>query len=267
MAAPRTSWAGKRLVRDQAGFTMIELVVGIFVTVAVIGALAALLISNNNGALASQRLLSSFSVLQKQIEQIHQTEKQYGFTAVALASAPTATCSPSTVNPTSPSAFVCGTGCSQTFTVEANYNSTTDSFLHSQSIADSPESLLVNGCTVSGNAVSGGQLSPLQYVDLQTGVASSSPPPTDPYATVYTYVTQTTTAGCGSPTGQGTGSGNSSGSCLGDVRRVVVAAVMNSTRSDLGSTHPTYSTTIITNPIASNQANTASGLRILGLIS
>jgi hypothetical protein len=39
-----------------------------------------------------------------------------------------------------------------------------------------------------------------------------------------------------------------------------------STRQDLGPATPTYSTTMIANPVASNQTSPASGLRILGLI-
>jgi hypothetical protein len=81
---------------------------------------------------------------------------------------------------------------------------------------------------------------------------------TDPYATVYTYITQTNTVGCKTSSG-----------CTGDARRVVVAVLLHHPRSpskNLGPNTPTYSTVIITNPLASNYPTSASGLRILGLI-
>jgi hypothetical protein len=77
---------------------------------------------------------------------------------------------------------------------------------------------------------------------------------------VYTYITQTSTVGCAGATG----------SCSGDARRVIVAAVVQnpvaSARRNIGPNTPTYSTTVITNPVASDQSNQASGLRFLGYV-
>jgi hypothetical protein len=52
------------------------------------------------------------------------------------------------------------------------------------------------------------------------------------------------------------------------VRRVIVATVLSHTgsRKNIGPNAPTYSTTLFINPVASNQPNQASGLKILGLI-
>lgn len=237
---------------------MIELIVAIFISIVVIGALALMFVKSTDSSLASQRQISRFSVLEQQMDRIRGTVKQYGFTALALTSAPTAGVTPST-DPTNPNDFVSGSSCAQTFTVESNYNLTTELFPTGQTVADSPESLLVNGCTVGGNAISGGQLAPVQYADLATGTTSASLPSGDPYATVYTYVTQTNTAGCNNLLVNGT--------CTGDVRRVILAVVLNSQATDPGANYPAYSTTLFANPVASNQTNTASGLKLLGLIS
>lgn len=245
-------------LREEHGMSMVELVVAIFIVTLVIGALADLFVQSNDSSYSSQRLLSRVSILQSQIERVRRVADQYGFSGVALTSAPgAATDTPLPRDPTNPDDFVSGSGCSRTFTVLSNYNLTTEAFPTSQTVADSPEPLLVNGCTVSGNAISGGQLAPVQYADLSTGAVSSTAPAGDPYATVYTFVTQTTMAGCNS----------SLGSCTGDVRRVIVAVVLNRQAADLGTNYPAYATTVFSNPTASDQANQASGLRILGLIS
>jgi hypothetical protein len=224
----------------------------------VIGALALMFVQSGDSSLASQRQISRFSLLEQQMDRIRGTVKQYGFAALALTSSPSAGITPS-ADPTNPNDFVSGSGCAQTFTVKSNYNLTTEGFPTGQTVADSPESLLVNGCTVGGITISGGQLSPVQYVDLTTGTgygAVASLPAGDPYATVDTYVTQTTTAGCNT----------SLGSCTGDVRRVILAVVLNSQTTDIGANYPAYSTTLFANPVPSDQTNTASGLKLLGVI-
>jgi type II secretory pathway pseudopilin PulG len=253
MSAARThSIAGR--VGEADGFTMIELVVSIFIVIIVMGALSALFVTSNDSSFASQRELSQLSVLQQQIEHTRQVVKEYGFSALALTSTPNQpTDSPLPLNPTNPDDFVSGTGCSEAFTVESNYNSTSESYPTSEKIADNPEPLLANGC----NSISGGQLAPVQYVDLTTGATSSSAPSSDPYGTVYTFVTQTTAVGCNT---------SLSGGCTGDARRVILAVILKRTAADIGPSYPTYSTTVLTNPVASDQTANASGLRILGLI-
>jgi hypothetical protein len=170
------------------------------------------------------------------------------------------------LNPTDPNDFVGGSGCSETFTVQSNYNLTSESFpSSSQTIGDNPEPLLINGCTVSGNSISGGQLIPVQYKDLSTGTMYSSVSSiprdsanfVDPYASIYIYVTQTSAVGCNT----------SLGSCTGDARRVIVAVLLSHRTNDVFTTnYPTYATTVLVNPTASNQPSKASGLRVLGLI-
>jgi Tfp pilus assembly protein PilV len=241
------------------GFTMIELIVAMFLAILVIGATSLLFVNSSDSSLASQRQYSVVSVLQQQMERIRDTIDAYGFNALALTSTPGTAAS--STNPTNPDAFVTGSGCSATFTVQANYNSTTESFSSGSSIPDDPEPLVVNGCTVAGTAISGGQLTPIQYADLATGSVVSSLSSIlsgDPYATLYTFVTQTTEAGCSS---------TAANACGADARRVVIAAVLSAAATDIGANYPTYSTTVFTNPVATDAPNSSSGLRVLGVIS
>lgn len=250
---------------------MIELMVSMFISLIVVGALSLLFVESNRSSVASQRLISRYAILEQQMERIRQTVKQSGFSALALSTPPSnGINSPLALDPTNPDDFISGTGCAQAFTVESNYNVTTESFPSSQKIADNPEPLVVNGCTVASTVISGGLLGPVQCSDLTNGMTypdtltagtypacSTIVPPGDTYATINTFVTQTTTAGCNAP---------SQVSCGADVRRVILAVTLSSQATDIGANYPAYATTMFANPVASNQSNVASGLKLLGLI-
>ena len=236
---------------------MIEVMAALFVVLAVIGSLALVLATNNSSSLASQLQVSRLSVLQQQIEKVRNVVSEYGFSALALnanPSAPTDSSLPS--DPTDPNDFITGHGTSsEAFRVESNYNNTSEGVLSDTPSTGEP---LLDPNTGSA----GGQVSPVQCVDLASPTSSSScgalAGGTDAYATVYTYITQTSTVGC-----------KTSGGCTGDARRVVVAALLHHPASpsrNLGPNTPTYSTVVITNPLASNYPSSASGLRVLGLI-
>jgi hypothetical protein len=223
----------------------------------IVGALSILFVRSNDSSFSSQREINQLTVLQQQIEKVRQAVKQYGFSAIALNASPQGpTDPPIPADPTNPNDFVSASGCGASFEVESNYNATAEAFPTSSKLADNPEPLLVNGCAVNGSTISGGQLSPVQYSDLTTGATSASPPASDPYATVYTYVTQTQAVGCNTALG----------ACGSDARRVVFAVVLQHAATDIGANYPTYSTTVFVNPIAANQPTQASGLRILGFI-
>ena len=243
-------------LRSSDGFTLIEVMAALFVVLTVIAALAVVLASNDSSSLASQLQISRLSVLQQQIEKVRNVVSKYGFGALALNAEPSApTGSPLPNDPTDPNDFITGYGTSnEAFLVENNYNHTSEG-----PISDAPngEPLLD-----PNTGVSGGQVTPVQCVDLATGgVASCSglAGGTDPYATVYTYVTQTSTVSCAP-----------NATCTGDARRVVVAALLHHPgspgRQNIGPNTPTYSTVVLTNPLASDYPSQASGLRILGLI-
>ena len=72
-----------RRLGDEDGFSMIEIVVAMFVVVLVAGVLALLFANSNDSSFASQRELSETSVLQQQIEQLRETVAHYGFSALA----------------------------------------------------------------------------------------------------------------------------------------------------------------------------------------
>jgi hypothetical protein len=233
--------------------------------IVVFSALALLFADANDSSLASQGQVSRISVLQQQIEKIRDTVSQYGFSALALSSNPAAPSdSPLPKNPADPNDFITGSGTSgEAFLVENNYNDTTAGV-----VTDTPSTGEPLLAPVTG--VGGGQIAPVQCVDLSTGTpypdpanaacSTIVPVAADPYATINTYVTQASIAGCNTLLG----------SCASDVRRVIVAAVLHypyaNARLTLGPTLPTYSTTVMSNPVASNQVAAASGLRILGLI-
>jgi type II secretory pathway pseudopilin PulG len=188
-----------RKLTSSEGFTLIEVMAALFLVLAVIGALALVFASNDNSSLASQLQISRLSVLQQQIEKARNVVSQYGFGALALNAEPAApTASPPPNDPTDPNDFITGYGTgNEAFLVESNYNNTAEGV-----ISDTPttgEPLLDPN---TGSA--GGQVSPIQCVDLSTGGSSSCSAlasGSDPYATVYTYVTQTNTVGCAPPPG------------------------------------------------------------------
>jgi type II secretory pathway pseudopilin PulG len=245
-------------MRASEGFTMIEVLAALFVVLAVIGSLALVLASNDSSSLASQLQVSRLSVLQQQMEKVRNVVSQYGFSALALnanPSAPTDPLLPS--DPTDPNDFITGHGTSsEAFRVESNYNNTSEGVLPDTPSTGEP---LLDPNTGS----SGGQVSPVQCVDLASPTSPAScsalASGTDPYATVYTYITQTSTVGCKTSSG-----------CTGDARRVVVAVLLHHPGApnsrNIGPNTPTYSTVVITNPLASDYPSSASGLRILGLI-
>jgi type II secretory pathway pseudopilin PulG len=252
------------------GFTLVEVLVSMMMVVIVFSALAVLFATANDSSLASQRQESRLLIVQQQIEKVRTVVLQYGFAALALSTNPSAPSdSPLPANPTDPNDFITGSGTtSEAFLVESNYNGTSAGVIAGTPATGEPLMAPVTG-------VSGGQISPVQCTDVSTGTTYPDPltggtypacsgvvPSGDPYAMVSTYVTQASTAGCNTLL---------TGSCAGDVRRVIVAVVFHNTayggtRKNLGPNTPTYSTTVFSNPVASNQTAQASGLRILGLI-
>jgi type II secretory pathway pseudopilin PulG len=245
-------------VRRSEGFTLVEVIVALWIALLALGALVFAFANNDDSSLASQREITQLSVLQQQIEKVREVVPQYGFNALALSAEPAApTASPLPNDPTDPNDFFTGHGtANEAFLVENNYNNTSEGVLSDTPSTGEPLLDPNTGAT-------GGQIAPVQCIDLSSGSAGSCGSlagGSDPYATVYTYVTQTNSVGCG----------GAAGSCNGDARRVIVAALLNNpsapTRHDVGPNTPTYSTTVITNPVASDQSNQASGLRVLGLI-
>lgn len=264
--------------RREQGFTLVEVLAAMVLFLVVLVGITFFFASNQDSSYASQREVSQLSVAQGQIENIRQLAKRYGFSALALSSNPaTKTDSTLPTNPPDPNDYIVSQGTSsESYEIMSNYNDSTAGV--ASNTPSTGETLL------DPNTGTTGQVTQLQYVDLSTGtsyLSTASVPSTggvkDPYAVVNTFVTQASTvAGCNA----GVGTCASS-----DTRRVIVAVELhnpNATndyaacssgvvgpkgRCDLGPSTPTYTSTIFVNPIASNQTGSASGLRILGLIS
>jgi type II secretory pathway pseudopilin PulG len=246
------------------GFTLVEVLAAMLMSIVALGALAVLFASGNDASLASQMELAQTSVLQQQVEVIRQTVKQNGFSALALTSNPPAPTHSffgnSSTYDVDPNDFITGYGTStEAFMVESDYSNNTMGVITGTPSTGEP--LLVNGT----NGITGGMLAPVKYVDLVTGIVSTvttAIPSADAYTTINTYVTQDTTVGCNTAL-------NSSSGCSTDARRVVMAARVNvgGGRQDIGGNeHVDYVTTTFVAPIAADQTSAASGLTILGLI-
>ncbi|MGI8558889.1 MAG: PulJ/GspJ family protein [Solirubrobacteraceae bacterium] len=252
-------------MNNDSGFTMIEVLVAMFLSLVVVGAAAAALVSNDDSALGTQRQSQLVAALQARVELVHQLVTQYGFSALALGANPLAAVDatlPS--NPNDPNDFITSyasgfnTSTSATpenFLIEKNYNSTGEG--------------TVDGGTTFAEELevdtTNGKIAPVTYFDLSNGTSYASQgsvPSGDTYATVHTYVTLTSVGtNSSSPP---TCPAGSAGSTVGDARRVVVAAVLSavSGHANTGSTHPVYTTTLFGNPIPNNACQSASGLRL-----
>jgi hypothetical protein len=240
-----------------------------FAAVLIFGAVAVAMGDNNKSSLENQRQTQLLSVLQQQIEHVHQLFTQnyatVGFAGLALSSNP-AQGSDSTlpVSPTDPNDFItpyvsnfvtATSGTAERFMIEKNYNSTGEGTVDGGSRY--AEELQVDPTN--------GKIPPLSYVDLATGtsyLSQPSIPAGDPYASIYTYVTiapvgvNASLSACPSTLG--------TGSTAADVRRVIVVAKL-SQQSGNATLEPglvQYASTLIGNPIPANQCQAASGLRI-----
>lgn len=230
---------GARKIRfgDEAGMTLIEVMVTLMVTLIVIGASAQFFVLANGSSLAARRQVSALSLAQAQIELVRQKVKQNGFGALALQTPIPAKAGPDT-DASNPTDFITASGTS--WEVQENYNS--------PGMILATEPLITSAGGISAK---------------QTNVAAGSAT-----ATVYTFVTQVTdvcqvgVSGGNCTPGGATAAGNL------DVRRVVVAVVLDASanavgqRKLVGHDPPQYLTTVLTNPVPSAQVNNASGLRI-----
>lgn len=251
---------------SHAGFSLIEVLIGTFITIVIASAMALGMANNEESALATQRQAQVVAVLQDRIEWVRQLLRESytskGFSAVALTQNP-AKPEQSTLptDPSDPDDFLThysttyttagASGTPEGFLVEKNYNNTSEGVVKNTS--SEGETLEVDPTN--------GQIPPVSYIDVVTGKsfsAASEVPAGDTYATVNTYVTLakevvssaesscTTTADTGSTTT--------------DARRVVVAARIIPAGSGTYAGKPQYSTTLLTNPIPSNQCQAATGL-------
>jgi prepilin-type N-terminal cleavage/methylation domain-containing protein len=236
----------QRQAGPEAGFTMIEVIVAMALALIMIGGFASGMIRNEDSSISVQRDVSLISVAQAQVENVRRIVTQYGFSALAMnayPTAPTGTPNTSTLrNPGDPDDFVQNDGmASAAYLIENNFNNVGDGTIGGGTTYSEP--LYVN--TTSGK-ISPGPV----VVTAGSGTAD-----------VYTYVTavpsQCTGTGCGS------NAVPCATACADDVLRVIVAVKLISPGSgDTAPTAPTYTETVMANPVPSSQSNTSSGLRL-----
>ncbi|MDQ6779311.1 MAG: hypothetical protein M3071_24495 [Actinomycetota bacterium] len=254
---------------DQSGDTLIEVLVATLMLVLIVSAVAGMMITNNKAALGNQRQTQLISVLQQRIEYVHQVLTQnysaLGFAAIALSSnpAPGVDSTPPS-DATDPNDFItpyvsgfttAGGGTPEKFLIESNYNHTSEG--------------TIDGGTTDAETLqvdpTNGKIAPVTYVDLATGASSLSAPTNgDPYATVYTYVTQAVT-GVNASLSACTTTAGVAGSTIGDARRVIVAARLYTPPGrvdNIGSKFPQYASTLLNDPVPANACQGATGLRI-----
>jgi prepilin-type N-terminal cleavage/methylation domain-containing protein len=219
--------------RSEYGFTLIEVMVAMVISVTVAGATLALVSTGTKSSLAGQRQTQLLSVAQQQIEQIRQTARQYGFDSLALNGSSTSYPAPDATTPVTPanaSDFITGYGTSgAALQVKANYHDPTSGTLVSETIVFDSTS---------------GRVQP-----YSTGVPAGG----GATATVWRFVTQRAEA-CNAGLG----------ACTGDSRRIVVAVNMDNPTGDqnIGPNTPIYMTTVIDRPLPSNSTSQGNGLRI-----
>lgn len=259
--------------RSEAGFTLVEVIVAALILVLVVAAAASLFASGSKSSLAAQRHAEEIEVADQQIEQIREEVKTAGsFSNLRMQQSPVADTSPPTVDgriSTDPNAFVSGS----CFYIETNWDAPLSSGNALSSVSTWP------GCPTGAEPLA---------VSQPTSAATAVATPPRPVAigsatgTAYTYVTYTNlgcnpglvgASSCYNPSSPATACMSSTGcfTPLGDAMRVTVAIVLNNggtnntgsaAEDDIGQNSPVYVSTILTNPVPSNQPNTSVGLSL-----
>lgn len=222
--------------RNEHGFTMIEVLVAMVLAVVAIGALAELFSTGQTASLATQRQSELVTVAQQQIEQLRESVKVNGFSALAMTAAPTAS-----VDLTSPDYYV--TDSAKSYFIAANWDA----------VNGTAGGAAANISSYTGGISSGSE--PL--CTSSSGVVSPTPTTVAEGSNsvqVWTIVTQTNV---GSTVTTAT-------PCSDDARRVIVAVkyVNSGSRQDQGTNTPLYISTIFTNPVPTSQASGALGLSL-----
>jgi prepilin-type N-terminal cleavage/methylation domain-containing protein len=218
-------------LRAESGLTLIEVMITLLISLVVIAATASFFAQANGSSLSGRRQVNLLSLAQAQIEKVRQQVKQSGFGSLAMIAPLPAKAGPDT-DPSNPTDFIDSTGTK--WEVEDNY--------------DSPGTILATEPLLTGGVI----------VAKQTNVPAGAAT-----ATVYTFVTQVTdVCQVGLPASLCT-AGGATTTTNSDVRRVIVAVQLNALGSrNEGPNTPQYLTTVITNPVPSDQVNNADGLRL-----
>jgi prepilin-type N-terminal cleavage/methylation domain-containing protein len=269
------------MLRDERGFTLIEVMMAAVMLVAIIGAASALFIHGNDSSIAVQRQSQLISVADQQIEMIRQDVKTEGFNRLAMSGVPVALPSgfPNTsidsTTKADPSSFALSlTGCgasNEEYLIESNYDNTAENQPKNPQNTTASGVTPFSGCTNTTTQVgepleilSNGFVPPQQasvtvgsdtavvdtyvtdsYVGCNSGGFSGCPTVTSDTVSCSTWPTTTTSTACG------------------DARRVTVAVVLNDHgRFDTGPSAPVYVSSVFTNPTPSNTPTNSIGLTL-----
>jgi prepilin-type N-terminal cleavage/methylation domain-containing protein len=286
--------ADPRAARD-AGLTMIEVIVALFILALLMAAAVAVFTRSELSAAATLTEAQLAGVADRQLESVRDAVKTQGFDALALSAAPGHSSAPPLLSGASaqiqsdPDYFVsAGSGCGSAnagFDIEENWDN---------SVAGPPTGQLAwSGCTDGGNLVA----EPLEVLSggfLAAGSRSTPCPSSSatldavcyvpvgadgPQVIVHTYVTDTY-VGClrnGSSQGacptvtNGVVSGctwpadTTASTTCADARRVIVAVVpplAANGKVALGHATPLYESTIFTAPTPANAPGGSAGLTL-----
>ncbi|HEX4108821.1 MAG TPA: type II secretion system protein [Solirubrobacteraceae bacterium] len=252
--------------RAEDGMTLIEVVVATLLIALSVAALGDLFATGNASSLGTQREAQLLGVANQALESIRDQVKtsSVGFNGLALSSAPATgancpsyDCTASSVpsNPSDPNDFVTSSG--NCLLVETNWNAAgsggqgalpgLDSYSGCGASASSAEPLVV--CASGGSCATG----------VSTGFVA--PQTTIDGYTVDQYVTETD-AGCNSSLAVTCGAGGAQSGI--DARRVVIAVLPGTSTATAATSQdkPVWLSTILTNPVPSNQPNASTGLTV-----
>ncbi len=211
---------------NEAGFSLVEVLVAMVLALIVIVAILTTLDKSTSTSLAQQRDTQAVSVGEQEIEQAQSLVKRYGFPSLALSAAPAAS-TPSGTNPVDPNVFVSG----------SNYK-VLESWHDTSSTSLATEPLLISAGTAGG----ADRLAP----GPETIVSGATT------TTVNRYVTRRVDPSC--PSGNAL--------CADDSRRVIIAVRISADGADLARVTPIYFSTVINPRVPSNDGQGSGGLAI-----
>ena len=213
--------------RSQAGFTIVEVAVGLLIALAAVAATMVVINSGYNNSLGHQRQADLSAIARKEIEATRAIVRRYGFEALALSGTTGQPGSSLPENPSNPDDFVqAWSSADPKLRIPVDYHATSKGLL-------ATEDLVIGTVSIPG-----------RVTPVSTGVSNGKLT-----ATVYRYVSQRTEPTC------------TVSSCELDSRRVTIAVVPSRTVAQ-DQRGPVYLSTVINNSIPSDVSTGGGGIAI-----